>query len=260
MGKVCSMRPISKEVLGSTMARIWRINKAAQFIEVSRNVFVIVFENQVDMQKVWNGRPWLFDNQLFVLKEFEGYTPLHCVNFDYECLWVRMHNLPLSCMTKERGRTINVKGESIWIPFSYEKMPRICFSCGCVVHGVKGCSSILGESDGKEDQYGIWMRATQGIRSKTYSSFPKREEETNSWRKMGVSLTQDGGSRKANEVEDARGSKVSEGPKLRGGEGSKGEGSVDEMFINGRGGDNILRENCVEVSGCEGYGNSIERK
>ncbi|XP_042942825.1 uncharacterized protein At4g02000-like [Carya illinoinensis] len=153
------------------------------------------------MQKVWNGRPWLFDNQLFVLKEFEGYTPLHRVNFDYECLWVWMHNLPLSCMTKERGvqiggtmrrveevdvhedgsgwgsffrvqiymdltqplargRTINVKVESIWILFSYEKMPRICFSCGCAVHGVKGCSGILGESDGKEDQYGIWMRAT----------------------------------------------------------------------------------------------------
>lgn len=82
---------------------------------------------------------------------------------------MRMHNLPLACMTKDqgeqiggtvgmvkdvdtqddgsgwgsfllvqinldltqpmtRGRMMMVKGKSLWIPFSYENLPRICFS------------------------------------------------------------------------------------------------------------------------------------
>lgn len=47
-GKICSTRLISKEVVGTTMAKIWRISKAAQFTEVSPNIFVIEFKNLAD--------------------------------------------------------------------------------------------------------------------------------------------------------------------------------------------------------------------
>ncbi|KAF5472279.1 hypothetical protein F2P56_009013 [Juglans regia] len=201
VGRMASSRTISREALEATMAKIWRISKAAKFMEVSLNMFVLVFENQEDKQRVWAGRPWLFDNNLLVLREFEGHIPLHRIDFDYESFWIRMHNLPLSCMTKERGiqigstvgkvekvdvqddgcgwgcylrvciyvnlsqplargRTLKIKGESVWVPFSYEKMPRICFSCGCIAHGTTGCCSVLEELESKEEQYGVWMRAS----------------------------------------------------------------------------------------------------
>ncbi|KAF5449950.1 hypothetical protein F2P56_030343 [Juglans regia] len=54
-----------------------------------------------------------------------------------------------------RGRTINVRGEKLWIPVRYEKLPRFCFSCGCLIHGKGGC---VNKSEGAE-QYGVWLRA-----------------------------------------------------------------------------------------------------
>lgn len=52
MGKFCSTRMINREVLGTMMAKIWRISKAAQFTEVSPTIFVILFENIADKQRV----------------------------------------------------------------------------------------------------------------------------------------------------------------------------------------------------------------
>lgn len=63
-----------------------------------------------------------------------------------------------------RGRTICVKGEKLWISLRYEKLLRICFDCGCIVHGNQGCK---GETKG-HNQYGSWLRA--GLRIKKYES------------------------------------------------------------------------------------------
>lgn len=98
--RVCSTRVISKEVLGSTMAKVWRISKATKFLEVCANTFVIIFDTQANKQRVWARRPWLFDSQLLVLKSFDGFTPPQWMKFDTESFWVKMHNLRLACMTK----------------------------------------------------------------------------------------------------------------------------------------------------------------
>ena len=37
-----------------------------------------------------------------------------------------------------RGRMLRIKDRSYWIPFRYEKMPRICFQCGLICHGLGG--------------------------------------------------------------------------------------------------------------------------
>ncbi|KAF5477274.1 hypothetical protein F2P56_003924 [Juglans regia] len=189
VGRVFSSRVISMEVLGSTMGKVWRISKAAKFLELCTNIFVITFETQADKERVWAGRPWLFDHQLLAMKSFNGFTPPQRMSFEKESFWVRMYNLPLMCMTKARGEqiggmvgyaeevdtqvdgsgwgkvlkeqikmniklpiprsiTIKVKGESLWIPFSDEKLPRLCFSCGCIVHGESGCLKQEGDDDG----------------------------------------------------------------------------------------------------------------
>ncbi|XP_042980049.1 uncharacterized protein LOC122310233 [Carya illinoinensis] len=135
-----------------------------------------------EVQRELSGREDLgcFDNQLLVLKEFDGHTPLKQVEFVLESFWVRLHNLPLSCMIERRGeqigytvgrvekvdvqedgsgwgsylrvqihmdltqplargRTLTVKGKNIWVPFRYEKMARICFTCRCIEYGTFGC-------------------------------------------------------------------------------------------------------------------------
>jgi hypothetical protein len=38
-----------------------------------------------------------------------------------------------------RGRMIQLKGKEIHVGFQYEKLPRFCFGCGTIRHGVGGC-------------------------------------------------------------------------------------------------------------------------
>ncbi|KAG6662039.1 hypothetical protein CIPAW_03G216000 [Carya illinoinensis] len=85
-----------------------------------------------------------------------------------------------------RGRTIKVKEESIWVPFSYEKLPKICFKCGCLMHWEEGCSMKEGSDQG-EEQFGVWLRASQGMRGRFYNQNLNegREERTEKSREEG---------------------------------------------------------------------------
>ncbi|XP_042964509.1 uncharacterized protein LOC122298706 [Carya illinoinensis] len=180
VGRVCIERSISQEVIESTLAKIWRISRRAKFLEVCPNTFVITFANLADKIRVWEGRPWLFDNHLLVMKLYDGLRPPHKMDFSQKKMWVQMYNLPLACVNEGRGkligesigrveevdvmgnscgwgrclrvsivvdltkplakgRTICIKGERLWVSLRYEKLPRMCFVCGCIVHGNRGC-------------------------------------------------------------------------------------------------------------------------
>ncbi|KAF5481618.1 hypothetical protein F2P56_002257 [Juglans regia] len=73
--------------------------------------------------------------------------------------WGRYLRVKIECNLRAplaRGRTVNILGGKIWVPFQYEKLPKLCFSCGCIVHGKDGCA---GRGDGEAAQYGTCMRA-----------------------------------------------------------------------------------------------------
>lgn len=95
VGKVYIDRLIGREVLASTLAKIWRISKLATMLECGSNSFTVTFMTHVDKQKVMDGGPWFFDNSLFVLKLFNGFSQPGKTKFDSEELWIQLHNLPL---------------------------------------------------------------------------------------------------------------------------------------------------------------------
>ncbi|XP_042950114.1 uncharacterized protein LOC122282228 [Carya illinoinensis] len=206
VGKICSERKIGREVVRSTMEKIWRVERHMEFQEIGNNSFIITFSSKKDKVEVMGGCPWLFDNYLFVLKDYNGNTQPHLISFDKVSFWIHMLNLPLSCMKIEmgkqigdsvglvreidvqedgvawgrvlrvriecdlkqplaRGRTIDVDGKRMWIPFQYEKLPKFWYYCGRIPHGKGG----YGEeqkgrqgSKGGDLQYGVWMRAIPG--------------------------------------------------------------------------------------------------
>ncbi|XP_042944639.1 uncharacterized protein LOC122278524 [Carya illinoinensis] len=178
--KLWSNRRVGKEVVRSTMTKIWKVSSSFSFQEVSTNLFVIVFECQEDARRVLKGKPWLFSSYVLVLKVFDGFTHLKQMKVDTEDFWIQLVNLPFVCMNREvgkqigesigvvkeidewrdgsgwegimrvkvelnlkrtiaRGRTMNLLGKKYWIPLRYEKLPRMCFNCGVIVHGGEGC-------------------------------------------------------------------------------------------------------------------------
>lgn len=56
--------------------------------------------------RVMDGRPWLFDSYMFVLRPFNGYKPPQRMDFLKERMWVQMLELPLACMNECEGKRI----------------------------------------------------------------------------------------------------------------------------------------------------------
>lgn len=38
-----------------------------------------------------------------------------------------------------RGRILKLEEKTIWVAFQYERLPRYCFNCGTIIHGIAGC-------------------------------------------------------------------------------------------------------------------------
>ena len=63
-----------------------------------------------------------------------------------------------------RGRMISFdEGDEAWVSFKYERLPNICYWCGCLNHSDKDCDQWI-ESDGslkdEDKEYGPWIRTT----------------------------------------------------------------------------------------------------
>jgi hypothetical protein len=85
------------------MAFFWGLTDSVAFHEVGDNLFIIKFKTKEEMQWIWEGRPWLFDINIFVLQQYDGLKQPKEINFNKEVLWVQMHDLPFGCMTKRSG-------------------------------------------------------------------------------------------------------------------------------------------------------------
>lgn len=57
-----------------------------------------------------------------------------------------------------RKRSINLKGNIVLIPLTYEKLPRLCIKCGRLIHGSQGCEKG-GIKMEEVDQFSSWLRA-----------------------------------------------------------------------------------------------------
>jgi len=98
-----SERRIQKEAFRVLMSRLWKTLEEAVFKEIHDNVWLLEFSHESDMRQVLDGRPWLFDRHVLVLKEVvEGVSPLQ-MGFTRALFWILVHDMPLTCMTQEVG-------------------------------------------------------------------------------------------------------------------------------------------------------------
>ncbi|KAF5452120.1 hypothetical protein F2P56_027153, partial [Juglans regia] len=171
--------------------KVWRLNGSFMVHEICLNLFVFVLEIQKDKEKVMSGKLWLFDNQLLVLNVFDGMTlqkmcfnyesfwvrlnnlPLDCmtreVGFQIGATIGIVHEVDINDegigwgsdlrvrieldvrKIIARGRTSNLASNRIWVPLTYEKLPKLCFKCRRIKHDGGGC-----DGNGDKNQYGSW--------------------------------------------------------------------------------------------------------
>jgi hypothetical protein len=110
IGKLMSERIVYKEALQSMMSRLWRTVESVKFKELHDNVWLLEFGNESDKRRIKEGRPWIFDRNVLVLKEIDENVPLSQMDFSHALFWVQVHDMPLLCMNREIGFRI---GESM---------------------------------------------------------------------------------------------------------------------------------------------------
>lgn len=101
---------VSKETIRTTLKRWWKLYGNMSFKVLGDNLFLIEFTNIRDKERVLDGRPWVFEGNLFLVEDFDGTIPPSKYTFEKAAFWVRMIDLPLGCMGQAIGRRI---GETV---------------------------------------------------------------------------------------------------------------------------------------------------
>ena len=75
LGKLITEKLFSKEVLKTTMLRLWGASRGITATNISDNLLAFQFPNEYERTRVLNGAPWPFDNYLLALQEFDRSIP-----------------------------------------------------------------------------------------------------------------------------------------------------------------------------------------
>ena len=70
-----------------------------------------------------------------------------------------------------RGRVITLEdGKDLWIPFKYERLPNLCYRCGCLLHDEQNCVHRYDSEENQREentQFGPWLRASPFLPSRS---------------------------------------------------------------------------------------------
>ncbi|GMY09617.1 hypothetical protein FCV25MIE_04856 [Fagus crenata] len=185
LGKLITDKLFNKEALKTTMLRLWGASRGITATNISDNLFAFQFPNEYERTRVLNGAPWLFDNYLLALQEFDGSIP--AIQFSSLTLIFGYNSMVKEVDAPEngigwgsalrvrlqldftrpipRGRLISFSSlGQMWVSFRYERLPWICFHCGLIGHLERDCAEKLRLGRREEPpfkQYGPWLRATE---------------------------------------------------------------------------------------------------
>lgn len=199
VGSIIAEKFINREAFRSLMTNLWHVKDGIQFKEIRENLWVIEFTKMKDKQRVLAGRPWLFDQHLVALEDFDGNTIPTQMTFNTAAFWIQVHDIPLVCMSKAVGYSIGASlGPVIAVEASggelgWQKSLRIKVEINLSQHLERGrvlqfrgkshwasfryeklprfcfsCGKIKHGPDGclanpnpeiKEKPYGVWLRA-----------------------------------------------------------------------------------------------------
>ncbi|KAL4290405.1 hypothetical protein GQ457_14G015150 [Hibiscus cannabinus] len=106
VGCVLSLGPLDCGRVARLFRTIWKDDKVQTITEINPNFFLIAFASSSDRDNVLKRGPWDFQKQWFALEPADTTRTIHDYTFHYMCIWVRIHNIPLSLMTEALARTL----------------------------------------------------------------------------------------------------------------------------------------------------------
>lgn len=200
VGRLLTDRPFNVDAFKRTMIQAWAMTGRVVVRNIGPKLFAFQFFHWRDKEKVLQGCPWCFDQQLLILTEITGDEQPTEVALNHSPFWVRIRNLPFNCRSKEAVRAVanclgeiveveedefgidkdrrvrvimdvrkplrrkrsikNRRGDEVEVEFRYERLPFFCFLCGMLGHSERDCSSVPDEERTKGFKWGLNLRAS----------------------------------------------------------------------------------------------------
>ena len=200
--KFFTRRVLNTDAIARNFSQLWRSRNGFKIKDLGNHIVLFIFDNKLEADRVPVSQPWSFDKFLVAIQWYEKSTPASDLVFDKVPFWVQVYDIPFRFANKvvvegicsgigevcpsdfsvmeggdfmrvqvilditkplSRGRKITLDDGSVgWVSFKYERLPNICYWCGCITHSDKDCDLWI-DSEGtlpvEARQYGAWLRA-----------------------------------------------------------------------------------------------------
>ena len=201
-GKFYTRKALNMEAIASTFMPLWRSRNGFKVKNMGNHIVLFTFDNKHEVDSILSNEPWSFDKHLLVLQRYDKDEPIEDLKFNSTTFWVQVHDIPVRFMnpkvaegicstvgTVVRKSETEMNGGSFmrvrvnvdvtrplsrermvlvgqsrekWVSFKYERLPNICYWCGCLNHDDRDCEVWL-NSEGslkvEEQKFGPWLRA-----------------------------------------------------------------------------------------------------
>ncbi|KAL4272408.1 hypothetical protein GQ457_13G013780 [Hibiscus cannabinus] len=110
LGKVVSPPTVDGSRLIRQFRSIWKDDKVLSISEINPNFFLISFASPVNRTNLLQQGPWDFQKYWF---QADPNRTIHDYSFQHMCIWVRIHNIPLSLMTAALAHVLGASVDKV---------------------------------------------------------------------------------------------------------------------------------------------------
>jgi 14-3-3 protein epsilon len=106
IGKPLVNKPIRFGAFQDMLALLWQPGQGVNVRPMEDNKFMFQFFHPWDMERIFQGGPWLYENHMLILRKvIFGEDPI-TVPMDSTEIWVQVHHLPFGFMSETIGRLV----------------------------------------------------------------------------------------------------------------------------------------------------------
>lgn len=99
IGKFLTCKPFNKRAAKNTLRRAWGLEDKVQMVEVGSNLFQFKLNSEFDLERILNGGPWSFDNQMLLLTKWRKGMNANNARLNHASLWVQIWGVPFDMVS-----------------------------------------------------------------------------------------------------------------------------------------------------------------
>ena len=105
-GKVLVANEFHIQTIESALRPAWGNPRGLKFQPHGNNIFVATLESKRDVDRIWEGAPWMVGFHAVILENFDRCMRPREVVFGRLPIWVRCYDLPFNWLNKERAEFV----------------------------------------------------------------------------------------------------------------------------------------------------------